>query len=109
MNEPNTSGEFPARDGFLEKLARRLCRRYADPAVRETEGLTDQTLQDLLSLAIHSYFRRIESRGENGPLLPVRPESNVTPTEAVVLVTELLKAVDVEIFELGMWQALGKR
>jgi len=109
MSEPTLSAESPILDGSLEDMARRFCRRYSDPAARETERVTDQTLQDLLSLVIHSYFQRLESREENGLLSPLRPDSNVTATEVVVLVTELLKAVNVEVFELGMWQALGKR
>ncbi|MBI3015798.1 MAG: hypothetical protein HYY65_12255 [Candidatus Tectomicrobia bacterium] len=109
MSEPNISGESMIPDRSLEEMACRLCRRYSDPAARETERIADKTLQDLLSLVIHSYFQRLESREENGPLAPIRPDSNVTATEVVVLVTELLKAVDVEVFELGMWQALGKR
>jgi hypothetical protein len=49
-----------------------------------------------------------ESREIVEVLPPFRQDSAVTATEVVVLVTELMKAADVEIFELGMCKGLGK-
>jgi hypothetical protein len=61
-----------------------------------------------MAAAIHAYVERVESRETDEVLPPVRQSSSVTATEVVVLVTELMKAADVEIFELGMWKGLGK-
>ncbi len=61
-----------------------------------------------MAAAIHAYVQRVESRETDVVLPPFRQDSAVTATEVVVLVTELMKAADVEIFELGMWKGLGK-
>ena len=95
-------------DGSLEALARGFCRRFADPAVRSAERLRDETLQDLMAALIHAYVQRVEARDTDAVLPPFRRESAVTATEIVVLVTELMKAADVEIFELGMWRGFGR-
>jgi hypothetical protein len=109
-----TMGEQPAGtgsavpDGSLEDLARGFSRRFADPAARSAERLSDETLQNLMAAVIHAYVQRVESRETDEVLPPFRAESVVTATEVVVLVTELMKAADVEIFELGMWKGFGK-
>ena len=42
--------------------------------------------------------------------LPAFPEgAEVTATDAVVTTTAILKAVNVQLFELGMWQAWSGR
>ena len=108
MDERPAGTGSPAPDGSLEDLSRGFCRRFADPAVRSTERVSDETLQDLMAAAIHAYVQRVESRETDEVLPPFRQDSAVTATEVVVLVTELMKAADVEIFELGMWKGLGK-
>jgi hypothetical protein len=108
MGKQPAGAGSPAADGSLEDLARRFSRRYADPAVSAAERLSDETLQDLMAAVIHAYVRRVESRETDEVPPPFRPESAVTATEIVVLVTELMNAGDVELFELGMWKGLGR-
>ena len=108
MGEQPAGAGAPAPEGSLEDLARRFSRRFADPAVCGAEPLSDETLQDLMAAVIHAYVRRVESRETDEVLPPFRRESAVTATEIVVLVTELMKAGDVELFELGMWKGFGR-
>ena len=43
-------------------------------------------------------------------VLPKRTEgADITATDAVVVTTAILKAVNVQLFELGMWQAWSGR
>lgn len=51
------------------------------------------------------YSTRLESGSHVSPF-PER--TSVTATEVAVTVTEMLDAVDVELFELGMWQIWGR-
>ena len=37
------------------------------------------------------------------------PEAGVTATHAMLAVTAILKAVNVQLFELGMWQSWSGR
>jgi len=108
MGEQPAGAGAAAPVGSLEDLARGFCRRFADPTARSAERVSDGTLQDLMAAVIHAYVQRVESRETEEVLPPFRPDSTVTATEIVVLVTELMKAADVEIFELGMWQGFGR-
>ena len=108
MAEQSAGAGSPPADGSLEDLARRFSRRFADPDLGAAEPLRDETLQDLMAAVIHAYVRRVESRESDELLPPFRPDSAVTATEVVVLVTELMKAGDVDVFELGMWKGFGR-
>lgn len=39
---------------------------------------------------------------------PLPPQSSVGATEVLILVTGLLEAVNLNVFELGMWQHIGR-
>jgi hypothetical protein len=108
MTDQPAAARSSGREDSLDTLACDLSRRLADPAVQSGEALSDETLQDLIAAVIHAYVRRVESRETDEVLPPFRQHSPVSATEVVVLVTELMKAADVEIFELSMWQAFGR-
>jgi hypothetical protein len=66
------------------------------------DTLTPQALQALMSACCKTYATRVEA-GEN--LLPIPPRSTVTPTEVMVTASGLLRAANLAVFELGMWQS----
>ena len=69
--------------------------------------LSDMEIQALLARAVKLYADRVAAR--EAPL-PAFPEAaDVTATDAVVTTTAILKAVNVQLFELGMWQAWSGR
>jgi hypothetical protein len=70
-------------------------------------ALPDAELQALLAAAIKSYAARAEQSDEPLPAFP--PESGVTATEAMLAVSAIMKAVNVQVFELGMWQSWSGR
>jgi hypothetical protein len=39
---------------------------------------------------------------------PVVPPNTLTATDAMIVATALLKAVNLQVFELGLWQAWGQ-
>jgi hypothetical protein len=64
---------------------------------------SDAEIQAMLAKAVRLYAERA-SEAENG--LPAFPaDASMTATEVVVTVTAMLKAVNLQVFELGMWQA----
>lgn len=68
--------------------------------------LSDRDIQDLLAKSVRSYAERVAERdGE----LPAFAADAVTATDVMVTVTAMLKAVNLQIFELGMWQAWSGR
>lgn len=71
------------------------------------DALSDAQLQMLLAAAIRSYAARAEASDEK--LAALAPDSGVTATEAMLAVSAILKAVNVQVFELGMWQSWSGR
>jgi hypothetical protein len=69
--------------------------------------LQDNDLQSLFAAIIREYAARAETRDEPLPALP--PDSGVTATEAMLAVSAILRAVNIQVFELGMWQSWSGR
>ena len=65
------------------------------------ERLSDDELQTLLGTALRQYAERVEARGD----FAIVPPSTITATDAMIATTALLRAVNVQLFELGLWQA----
>jgi len=70
-------------------------------------ALADADLQALLAAAVRIYADRMEER--DAPLAAFPPAADITATQAMVAITAILKAVNVQLFELGMWQAWSGR
>lgn len=68
------------------------------------QAMTDVQLQQLAASVIKEYTSRLNS---NPSLMPFVDSASVTATEAVIAVTRILKQVNVEVFELSMWQSMG--
>jgi hypothetical protein len=66
------------------------------------DALTPQALQALMSACCKTYATRVEA-GED--LLPLAQRSTVSPTEVMVTASGLLRAANLAVFELGMWQS----
>jgi hypothetical protein len=60
-----------------------------------------EALQKLIAAACRVYTARVEA-GE--PILPV-PKNSISATDVMVTASGLLRAADLAVFELGMWQS----
>jgi hypothetical protein len=67
-----------------------------------TDTLTPQAFQALMAALCKSYGTQLEA-GAN--FLPVADRSSVSPTEIMTTTSGLLKAANLAVFELGMWQS----
>jgi hypothetical protein len=81
------------------KLAADLERALASGKL---DTLTPQALHALMSACCKTYANRVEA-GEN--LLPLAQRTTVSPTEVMVTASGLLRAANLAVFELGMWQS----
>jgi hypothetical protein len=70
-------------------------------------ALDDGEAQALLAAVVRIYAERAEARDE--PLAAFPPDAGVTATHAMLAVTAILKAANVQLFELGMWQSWSGR
>ena len=69
-------------------------------------GVPSGELQRVLTAAIKLYAAKAEAE-EQLPA-PVSAEK-ITPTEIVLVVSELLRAADISLFDLAMWYRRGER
>jgi hypothetical protein len=63
---------------------------------------TDAEIQTKLAKAVRLFAERAAER-DGG--LPAFASDAATATEVMVTVTAMMKAVNLQVFELGMWQA----
>jgi hypothetical protein len=66
---------------------------------------SDAEIQNALARAVRLYAER----AAEGDGLSAFASEAATATEVMVTVTAMLKAVNVQLFELGMWQAWAGR
>jgi hypothetical protein len=64
--------------------------------------LTPPALQALMAAACKAYAAQIEA---GNPMAALAQRTTVTPTEVMVTASGLLRAANLAVFELGMWQS----
>ncbi|HEX3340982.1 MAG TPA: hypothetical protein VHT68_17630 [Pseudolabrys sp.] len=74
----------------------------AETSAYADERPSDTDIQSMLAKAVRLYAERAS---EQDGALPAFASDAVTATEVMVTVTAMLKAVNLQVFELGMWQA----
>lgn len=67
---------------------------------------SDAEIQGMLAKAVRLYAERT---AECDGALPAFAPDAASATEVMVAVTAMLKAVNLQVFELGMWQAWSGR
>ena len=82
-----------------EKLAAEIERALAEG---RTDVLTTDAIQALMAAACRSYSAQVEAGG-NFP--PLAARNRVTSTDVMTTASGLLKAANLAVFELGMWQS----
>ena len=78
-----------------------------EPIARAAKRPSDAEIQDMLAQAVRLYAERAAKCDGALPAFP--PDVPTTATEVMVTVTAMLKAVNLQVFELGMWQAWAGR
>ena len=76
----------------------------------QTETMTrrsDAEIQAGLAKAVRLYAERATEAETALPAFPT--DAPMTTTEVMVTVTAMLKAVNLQVFELGMWQSWSGR
>ena len=66
-------------------------------------SVSDEDLQLLLAKAVRQYSSRASER----PLEIFPKAADVTATDVMFAATAMLRAVDVQLFELGTWQTFS--
>jgi hypothetical protein len=94
----SSAGGAAASDEAL-RLAAVLEQALADGRL---DVLTPEALQSVFAALCKLYSANVE---QGAPYLPVTNRSTVTPTDVMVVASKLLRATNLQVFELGMWQS----
>lgn len=70
-------------------------------AAGETADVSDESIQQLLTTATRLYARKTDEEGRS--FSPLAEGSILTATDVAVTVTALLRAADLNLFDLAMW------
>lgn len=75
------------------------------------EEMNDEQIRDLMGAAVRLYAARaLEARNHGLELpRPFNPEDGIAATDAMLTTTAILKAVNIQLFELGMFQSWAGR
>jgi hypothetical protein len=93
------------------KLGRGVARSKAKPADfcavarnalkrGEPDAISDKTLQQVLTAAVKVYAAKVERRGHD--VVPF-PQHAVTATETVVTACGMIRAADLNMFDVAIW------
>ncbi|CAB4690450.1 MAG: hypothetical protein F2718_00285 [Actinobacteria bacterium] len=69
----------------------------------DAASVTQEEAQSLFALAVKLYFIKRDAGEDFGPFLD---PAEISATAAMTAAANLLQAVEIEIFELGMWKSL---
>lgn len=87
-------------DAVLSRAAATL----ADALIHdEVSTISDAALQELLSQAVRVFSAKRQVEGRKVSAFPDR--SGVTATDVSITALSMLRAADLQVFELGLWQS----
>jgi hypothetical protein len=97
---PKRTGR-PARKAPRRAAPGDFCALARDALKRgEPDAITDTALQQVLTAAVKVYAAKVERRGHD--VAPFRP-GTVTATETVVAACGLIRAADLNMFDVAIW------
>jgi hypothetical protein len=89
----------PAASKEATQLAATIERGLKDG---QLDTLTPKAFQTLMAAMCKSYSAQLEAGND---FLPLGDRNAVSPTEIMITTSALLKAANLAVFELGMWQS----
>jgi hypothetical protein len=77
----------------------------ADLEKRLSAGQEDLMSEPALQVLMAALCKVYAVKIQDSPFLPLASTQSVTPTDVMLTTGALLKAADLQVFELGMWQS----
>ena len=98
-----TAANKPAANGTTSAEATALAAKIErDLRDGRSDTLTPQAFQALMAAMCKSYGTQLEAGAQ---FLPLANQTSASPTEVMTTTSALLKAANLAVFELGMWQS----
>lgn len=101
LTEPGEDVEVVSKQQAESKLAEQLETLVYNASPSE---VSDEFMRCLLTAAIKLYAAKVEDAEEE--IAPFTTQEILTPTEVGVTVGSLIRAADIDLFELVAWQSL---
>jgi hypothetical protein len=79
-----------------------MSRSNAASASTEFEDASDADLQRIMATTARIFAARYEHGGISDPF---GPGSGVTATDVAIVASAMLRSVNMQVFELGLWQS----
>lgn len=98
-----TSQELQTKELIEMKMSELINVLNSDETKEIWTGLDDYRLQQLLALLIKIHVCKVRT-GEN--VVPVC-KNELNGTEAAVFIDQMLKCMEIELFEMQIWRSLG--
>jgi hypothetical protein len=92
----------PPPKGGASETASRLAAEMERGLARGEPVLSPEAVQALMAAVCKTYAAQIEAGGD---FMPLGQRSGVSPTDIMVTASKLLRAGNLQVFELGMWQS----
>jgi hypothetical protein len=100
---PQPDAKAAAADGAASSEATQLAAKIErDLRDGKLDTLAPEAFQVLMAALCKSYGAQLEAGAD---FLPVADRMSVSPTEIMTTTSALLKASNLAVFELGMWQS----
>ena len=99
MSETSSQPANAERSAEAVKLAADLERALSEGRL---DAITPEALQAVIAAACRTYSAHVEA---GSAFLPLPDQNRVMDTDVMVMASALLKAVNLQVFELGMWQS----
>jgi hypothetical protein len=100
--KPTAPAASPTQSGDLSNAALQLAAQVERGlAAGETDMLSPDALQALMAAACNLYSAQVEAGQQHLPLKPL----GVPPTAVMSTASGILRAANLAVFELGMWQS----
>jgi hypothetical protein len=100
--KPTAPAASPTQSGDLSNAALQLAAQIERGlAAGEANALSPDALQALMAAACNLYSAQVEAGQQHLPLKPL----GVPPTAVMSTASGILRAANLAVFELGMWQS----
>lgn len=99
MTKPEAAADMPAQLDAAAREALAIAR--AALAEGTTGAISDEAIQCLLAAGVRLYAAKVDH--ERRYFAPVPDDSGLTATDIAVATTELMRAVNLNLFDLSMW------
>jgi hypothetical protein len=101
-SEPRAAGTSAANGSASAEATALAARIERDLRDGRSDTLTPQAFQALMAALCKSYGTQLEAGAQ---FLPLASQTSASPTEVMTTTSALLKAANLAVFELGMWQS----